>query len=137
MAKGDFGGKRNTAGFDKNPQNIDRTGASRKSISSVTKDLKEKGYEVAKKSDIVNCYLTLVNIDLTQLKLMVSDDSQPAMIRVVGKAILSGKGFDVIEKVLDRGIGKAQNSTDITTGGEPINTAPVQINFVKTKEEDN
>jgi hypothetical protein len=136
MAKGDFGGKRNTAGFDKKPENINKTGANRKSISSVTKDLKAKGYEAANKNDIVNCYLTLVNIDLTQLKDMIDDENQPAMIRIVGKAIMSGKGFDVIEKVLDRGIGKAQNNTDITSGGDPIKSEPVQINFVKTKEEE-
>lgn len=121
-------------GFKENPQNINSTGLNRKSIASVTKDLKDKGYEAANKNDIVNCYLTLVNIDLVELKNMCNDNTQPAMIRIVGKAILSGKGFDVIEKVLDRGIGKAMNSTDITSGGDPINTAPVQINFVKTKK---
>jgi len=136
MAKGDFGGKRNTAGFDKNPQNIDKTGASRKSISSVNLELEKKGYKIATKSDIVKCYLTLINIDMVELKLMVEEIEQPAMIRIVGKAILSGKGFDVIEKVLDRGIGKAQNSTDITSGGKPLSSEPVSINFIKTKTDE-
>ena len=63
---------------------------------------------------------------------MVKDDSQPAMIRIVGKAILSGKGFDVIEKVLDRGIGRPDNKTDITTNGNDINI-PI-IKFFNAEE---
>lgn len=112
MAKGDFNNKRNTKGFDKNPQNINRKGANRKSISSVNKDLEDKGYKTADKKDILDCYLRLINIDLNELKALVSDDTQPALVRIVGKAILSGKGFDVIEKVLDRGIGKPEQKIE-------------------------
>ena len=115
MAKKVLSGKDNTNGFQKNPQNINRTGANRKSIASVNVDLEANGYKAASKNDIIDCYLRLINIDLNELKVMVIDESQPAMIRIVGKAILSGKGFDVIEKVLDRGIGKAKDEV-ITNG---------------------
>lgn len=96
-------------GFDKNPQNINRTGANRKSIASVNLDLEANGYKAANKQDIIDCYLRLINVDLKELGKMVAEDTQPAMVRIVGKAILSGKGFDVIEKLLDRGIGKADS----------------------------
>jgi hypothetical protein len=131
MAKKVLSGKDNTNGFQKNPQNINRTGANRKSIASVNVDLESNGYKAASKQDIINCYLRLINIDLKELGDMVKDDSQPAMIRIVGKAILSGKGFDVIEKVLDRGIGKADNKVDVTSGGENINI-PI-VKFFDTK----
>lgn len=113
-------------GFDKNPQNINRTGANRKSIASVNLDLEANGYKAAKKQDIIDCYLRLINIDLKELGKMVAEDTQPAMVRIVGKAILSGKGFDVIEKLLDRGIGKPLQSTDHTTNGKEISIAPIQ-----------
>ena len=96
-------------GFDKNPQNINRTGANRKSMASVNLDLEANGYKAANKQDIIDCYLRLINVDLKELGKMVAEDTQPAMVRIVGKAILSGKGFDVIEKLLDRGIGKADS----------------------------
>ena len=118
-------------GFDANPQNINKTGANRKSIATVNVDLEANGYKAASKQDIIDCYLRLINIDLKELGDMVKDDSQPAMIRIVGKAILSGKGFDVIEKVLDRGIGKADNKVDVTSGGENINI-PI-VKFFDTK----
>ena len=51
---------------------------------------------------------------------MIADSEQPAMIRIVGKAIISGKGFDVIENMLNRSIGKATSHLDLTTDGEKI-----------------
>jgi len=120
MPKGDFGNKRNTNGLDKNKHNINRTGANRKSIASVNLDLEANGYKAASKQDIVDCYLRLINIDLKELGKMVTGEEQPAMVRIVGKAILSGKGFDVIEKMLDRGIGKADSKLTLEGGEKPI-----------------
>jgi len=118
-------------GFDKRPENINRSGANRKTISSVNNDLEKEGYKEASKQDITSCYLRLIQIPITELKNMAQDDSPlPSMIRIVAKSILSGKGFDVIEKILDRGIGKAANSIDVTTLGEKIEaTTVVKIGY--------
>jgi hypothetical protein len=136
MPRGDFGGNRNTNGFDKNKENINRKGAPRKTISSVNKELEEKGVKEATAKDIKSCYLRLINIDLAELKLMVMDEKQPSMIRVVGKAILSGKGFDVIEKMLDRTIGKPTNYTDITSQGDKISVSVIEIGGSKISIEE-
>ena len=93
-------------GFDKNPQNINRTGLNRKLISSVNVNLENLGYKEATKNDIISCYLRLIQLTIPELESMVRDNSQPALVRIVGKEILSRKGFDVIEKILDRGICK-------------------------------
>lgn len=128
MAKKVLNGNKDSGnGFDKNPQNINRTGVNRKSIASVNVELEAKGIKAATKQDIIDCYLRLMNIDLPDLTEMIKDEKQPAMIRIVGKSILSGKGFDVIEKILDRGIGKPDNKTDITTNGKDI--TPPKIIF--------
>lgn len=94
-------------GFDKHPENINRTGANRKLISTVNMDLEAKGITEASKADILGCYLRLIQLPLNDLKAMVEENSQPGLVRIVGKAILSGKGFEVIEKMLDRTIGTA------------------------------
>jgi hypothetical protein len=36
---------------------------------------------------------------------MIKNENQPVLIRIVGKSILSGKGFDILEKMLSRAIG--------------------------------
>jgi hypothetical protein len=100
-------------GFDKNPQNINRTGLNRKLISSVNVNLENLGYKEATKNDIISCYLRLIQLTIPELESMVRDKSQPALVRIVGKEILSGKGFDVIEKILDRGIGKPTQNVEM------------------------
>ena len=102
--------KANTNGFDKNPQNINKSGANRKMVSSVIKDLKEVGVEETTSVEIKAVYLMLVNLTIAEIEEKVKDDNQPALVRIVGKEVLSGKGFDIIEKMLDRAIGKAQQS---------------------------
>ena len=125
MARNVLRGAKDGNGFENNPQNINRSGANRKSIATVNKDLEDGGYGAASKKDIIDCYLRLINLDVNKLTDMIKGEDQPALIRIVGKAILSGKGFDVIEKVLDRGIGKAEQRTDVTSGGEKISTTVV------------
>jgi len=100
-------------GFDKNPQNINRTGLNRKLISSVNVNLENLGYKEATKNDILSCYLRLIQLPIPELESMVKDNSQPALVRIVGKEVLSGKGFDVIEKILDRGIGKPTQNVEM------------------------
>jgi len=120
-------------GFNVNPQNINRTGQNRKTISAVNNQLQEAGFEEATQADIVSCYLRLINIDVPELQKMIADATQPALVRIVGKAILSGKGFDVIEVMMNRAIGKAKQPLNFE--GEPqmtINIKPIQ--WVETKE---
>ena len=124
MAKKVLSGKDNVNGFQKNPQNINRNGRPRKMIADVIAELEKQGIKAATKSDILDIYMRLINMEIPELEQKVKDPKQPALVRIVGKNILSGKGFDTIEKMLDRSIGKAEQKTDITTGGVPLNIDP-------------
>ena len=124
MAKKVLSGKDNVNGFQKNPQNINRNGRPRKMISDVIAELEKQGIKAATKPDIQDIYMRLINIEIPELEKIVKDEEQPVLVRIVGKNVLSGKGFDIIEKMLDRSIGKAEQKTDITTGGAPLNIDP-------------
>ena len=92
-------------------------GRPRKTISSVNKELEAQGIKPTTANEIKDIYLRLVNMEMTELKALVENQKQPALIRIVGKKILSEKGFDIIEKMLDRSIGRATqqiNVNDIT-----------------------
>lgn len=100
--------------FATQKQNINRNGRPRKTINAINSELEAIGVTEASSSDIKSCYLRLINLSLIELTNYVKDETQPAMIRIVGKSILSGKGFEVIEKMLDRSLGKAdQNKVEI------------------------
>jgi len=96
-----------------------------KLIKHTIKELQAEGVEEASPTDIKACYLTLINMSIPALEQKVKDQEQSALVRIVGKAILSGKGFDIIERMLDRSIGRAQQSIDHTTKGEKI-TPPIK-----------
>jgi hypothetical protein len=124
MAKKLLSGKDNTNGFQKNPQNINRNGRPRKLITDVIAELEKQGIKAATKPDIQDIYMRLINVEIPELEQIVKDTTQPVLVRIVGKNVLSGKGFDIIEKMLDRSIGKAEQKTDITTGGVALNIDP-------------
>ena len=124
MAKKILSGKDNVNGFQKNPQNINRKGRPRKMIADVIAELEKQGIKAATKSDILDIYMRLINMEIQELEQIVKDPTQPVLVRIVGKNVLSGKGFDIIEKMLDRSIGKAEQKTDITTGGVALNIDP-------------
>ena len=108
-------------GFDKNPQNINRKGRPRKLITDVIAQLEEQGIKPATKTDIQDIYMRLINVDIPELEQIVKDSTQPVLVRIVGKSVLSGKGFDIIEKMLDRSIGKVPNSIDLNANVQSTN----------------
>jgi len=107
-------------GFDVNKQNINRKGAPKKTISVINLELENQGYTEATDKDVQSCYLRLINVSMSDLKLLIEEKTAPALVRIVGKNILGGKGFDIIEKMLDRANGKAKQQTDITTNGKDL-----------------
>lgn len=95
-------------GETKNPN-----GRPRKLVGDVIKDLEDAGVKPATKVEIQDCYLRLINLEMAELEARVKDGKQPALVRIVGKAILGGKGFEIIEKMLDRSIGKAEQKMEV------------------------
>ena len=120
-------------GFDKLPNNINKNGRPRKTINSVNKELEEQGIKPATANEIKDIYLRLINMEMAELKKLVEDLKQPALIRIVGKKILSDKGFDIIDKMLDRAIGKAQQAVDVTTNGKELTQSPYDLSKLSVK----
>ena len=121
--------KANTAGFAQNPENINRKGRPRKMVSGVIIELKNKGVEKVSQSDVKDVFLMLINLETNEIKEIINDEKQPAIIRIVGREMLSGKGFDIIEKMLDRAIGKADENVK--------HDHSINWNITKTYEADN
>lgn len=109
-------------GFDKNPQNINRTGANRRLISAINLEMKQQGYEETNNKEIISAYLTLLNLPISKIKEIsnVKNDNFPMLYKLVAKEMLGKRGLDMLEKLLDRAVGKAQQKLDLTTGGEKL-----------------
>lgn len=97
-------------------------------VSSVIEQMKSKGVESISQYDIKATFLMLLNLEIPELESMVKDKAQPVLVRIVGKEMLGGKGFDVIEKMLDRAIGKSEEN--IKLGG----ITDININVQRRKD---
>lgn len=92
-------------------------GRPKKGISYVNDQLSKEWYKPATRQDIEANYMAMVQLPQAKLKAFTEDKDKPMLVRIIAKAMLSGKGFDVIEKMLDRGIGKAVQRDDLTVKG--------------------
>ena len=106
--------------FVKKDPRINKNGRPRKLIGTVNKELEEKGFTEANKQEITSCYLRLININEEELKAISNDKEQPILVKIVSNSILSDKGFDIIERLIDRGVGKSAQTTILEGGDKPI-----------------
>lgn len=96
-------------------------GRPRKSINSTLVDLEARGIKKTNKEDILETYLRVMNMTMDELGSEVKDSNQTVLFRIVGKAVLSGKGFDIIEKMLDRSIGKVKQDIGFDLSQSTLN----------------
>ena len=89
-------------------------------LSTITAELKAKGYERATANQVADAFETLMNVPQDELAKMVKDEKAPMSLRIVGKAMLTAKGWEVLQAMLDRAHGKAKQAVDLTTGGERL-----------------
>jgi len=128
--KGNIRPEDNTNGFQKNPQNAMHKGRPPKLISHVNKELKAEGYEPAKKQDITDAIMVLMQLPMSKIIEIanVKSDEHPFFVKLVAKELIGKRGGEAMEKYLDRAIGKAKQSVDIES---PDGTLSVpQINLV-------
>lgn len=124
----DMWDKASSNGFAQNPQNINRKGRPRKLVSHVLKDMKEKGIKPVSHDEIKDIYLSLVNNTESEMDEILNDKDQPMLTKIVIKAIKKGKGIDVIEKMFDRAVGKAEQKTETRhSAGEWLESFTINI----------
>ena len=120
----------------KKGQTLNPNGRPPKLVSHINKELLGSGFEPCKVNDIKDAYLTLLNLPLSTIAEIASKETNtdyPMLYKLVAKELAGKRGMDMLEKLLDRAIGKAQQSVDHTTKGEKILT-PVTAGTM-TREE--
>jgi len=97
-------------------------GRPRKLVSHINAELKEKGIEPISESQIREAFMMLINLELEEVKEIASTSSNyPFIYKLIAKELIGRRGADMLEKILDRGIGKARNhvETEITFKNRP------------------
>lgn len=99
-------------------------------LTTIVAELRAKGYERATAGTVADAFETLLNVPEDVLKTMVGDPKAPMSVRIVGKAMLTAKGWEVLQAMLDRAHGKAKQSVDLAA---TITTPPVLNILVHAK----
>jgi hypothetical protein len=115
-------------GFDKNPQNINKKGRPRRMLSDIIAEMKAQGVQRVGPSQVADAYEILLNLSQDELVAKAMDKEAPMIMRIVAKAMLSSKGFDIIERMIDRVHGKATQPTEVNLSG---NGAVIRITTKK------
>lgn len=126
MNKGHENLKGNT--FKDKPERINLDGRPPKIMTGVLKELTAAGYERVTMAMVIEAYEILLGLPEPKIKEMVNDREQIMSLRIVGKAMLSTKGNEMLEKMLDRAHGKAKISAELSTkNGQPLSINNVHL----------
>lgn len=104
-------------------------------VQSICKQLKKEGYKEFGKSDVSKVYLYCMSMGEERMKQLVNDKETPFIVRLCIKSLLSKKGFEYAEKMLDRSLGKVGDKLDITSGGEKLKHEPLTIEVIDKREQ--
>jgi hypothetical protein len=84
-------------------------GRPKKLVTTILEGLKEEG-ELVTRPLVEQTYQVLMSLTQDQLTRITNDKNQPMINRIVSKEMLSKKGFDIIERMMDRANGKPSNN---------------------------
>ena len=108
-------------------------GRPRSTIRTMIQEFQDAGLIVPTNEEIGKMYLYIATLSEEELKKLLGDKDLPMMTRIIARGILSKKGLDVVDKIVDRAYGKMQH-IDLTTNGKELQPEPMKLVFVADKE---
>lgn len=108
-------------------------GHPKKTIRRIKDVAADNGCAIPTANEIMDCYRTMLGLNEAAIKQVVEDKGRPMLERIVAKEILGKRGYDVIEKIIDRVCGKPKQLTDITTNGKEIKDSKFEIEIIDSR----
>lgn len=121
-------------GMAKKGDVLNPKGRPRKTIRTMIAEFEKAGLIVPSNEEIGKMYMYIASLNEKELGDMLQNKELPMMTRIIARGILSKKGLDVIDRIVNRTYG-AQQHIDITTNGKDIEAAPLTIRFIASKED--
>lgn len=101
-------------GFDTNPQNINRAGRPRKQLSYIIEEIKDMWYKQPSQGEIIDICGLMLSLTENDLSDISSNVEYPMIMKIIATRMIWNRGFETVEKILDRIHGKIMlsNETD-------------------------
>jgi len=96
------------------------TGRPPKLLKQLNLELKKKGFEPIKPSQIQEAFEIILNLSEEKIQEISLDKEMPFFLRLISQKLLSDNADEIVEKILDRTIGKPKLAIDHTSQGEKI-----------------
>lgn len=132
--KNNLGKKANTNGFAQNPENINRTGANRKTYSAIIKKYKQKGISPPTKAeyyDAIGCFLSMTE---KELKDFVKEVENPYWLRIIAIELnQKTTRAKVMQDYRDWLFGKATQLVGLNHNVQTQNREIPKVNIILTK----
>jgi len=71
--------------------------------------------------------MAMIQLSEPELKPLMTDMTKPILVRIIAKNLLDKKGFDIIERMIDRAHGKAEEKKDSLHRVEKVTAAEAKI----------
>ena len=141
MPKGDFGNKRNSNGFNKNKENINKKGAPEKVLTSLTDYFEQKYGKKPAKNEVLGLLEYIECLPVNKLVEFIKDKKIPVIVQAYGRLLLSGeqkefRRVQAAELINDRLHGRPKQATEITgkDGKDLIPPQITEIEIIKTQK---
>ncbi len=90
-----------------------------KRLTAIIAEYKAMGYEPVKPATVIEAYEFLLSLDKEKVREITKDEKQPMLMRIVGESMLDNKfGYDIVDRMLDRAHGRAQQNVNVNTEAE-------------------
>lgn len=111
----------------KKGQSGNPSGRPKKIISIVNEQLQKDGYPPASKAQISDASTIIINLPIAMVKEIASGtgDEYPLFYRLVAKQLLGKRGIEMLDKLLNRGIGKVTQTVEHT--GDAFENVTIEI----------
>lgn len=87
-------------------ETLNPNGRPKKLVSTINDQLKAEGFKKVSPAQVVDAFETILNLPQDRITEIVNDKDAPMLLRIVAKSLLSVKGFEIVEKIIDRVHGK-------------------------------
>lgn len=104
-------------GMAQKGHSLNPKGRPRNTLRAIVDEMVANGYAIPTKDEIREGLIVCAFGTEEQIKALVKDASKPMALRVIAKNVLGDGGFDAIEKILDRVVGRM---LDITSNDKEI-----------------
>ena len=87
-------------------ETMNPNGRPRRTVRVILDEGEKQGIGRVSKEDVTHAYELVVNLTEDKMKHAMSDKDAPMLVRIVAKALLDKRGFDILETMLNRSQGK-------------------------------